>query len=135
MRNYIHVVEGVVIGVQSSMEKIVSQQLIEVDDDKSQMVGKLYKNGKFSDKAKDAVRVITPDAMQDRFTYEEKVKIVASAKPEVKVFYDDLRFRTRPVNLNSKRFRLAMNLLLVENCIDVGRDLALLADGTPDEAY
>lgn len=89
----------------------------------------------------DVIRHISPDAMRDRFEFEERVLIDSSEKPEVKTFVKDLSLRKRLVNLDSPRFAMAMQLLEVENLLiakegqTVDERIAeLLRDGTPDEA-
>jgi len=79
------------------------------------------------------IRKITPDAMRDRFTFDERVAIDNSTKPKVVTFRTDLGLRKRPVNLDSSRFALAMQLLLSENLIANGREVELLRDGSQDE--
>lgn len=70
---------------------------------------------------------IQPEDFIDRFLFEEIVLVVANANPAVKAFYDDARFRKRPMNLKSPKLRKAMDLLLAEKIIKAGRDLVLLA--------
>lgn len=82
-----------------------------------------------------ARRAITPDAMRDRFKFEERVAIKSSSDMRVQTFYDDLSLRKRLVNLDSPRFRLAMDLLLAEKLIAEGRDAQLLRNGDIEETF
>ena len=68
---------------------------------------------------------------RDKFTFEERVKIDNSTNPKVITFIRDLSLRTRPVNLRSPRFALAMALLIKLELIDVGRDLVIMGNSTP----
>lgn len=80
------------------------------------------------------VDTITPAAMRDRFTFEERVLIDNSIVPEVVTFRTDLALRVKPVRLNSPRFGMAMALLLSKDLIEAGREITLLENGTADEA-
>ena len=80
-----------------------------------------------------AVRAISPNAMRNRFTFEQRVLIKESTNARVQVFSDDLAAKTSPVNLDSPKMGLAMALLFAENIISEAEQVTLLRDGTPDE--
>ena len=135
MFNYANIVDGVVVGIQQSQKEIINTDLISVPTYDLSLLGKSYDGDIFIDSPElEVIRRITPDVMRDRFFFEERVAIKSSTNMEVQTFYDDLTFRRKPVNLDSPRFRLAMDLLLAEGLIKTGRDAVLLADGTQDEA-
>jgi len=99
------------------------------------------KGGYQAKKSSSVIRHISPDAMRDRFEFEERVLIDNSDKPKVKTFVKDLSLRKRLVNLDSPRFAMAMQLLKTESLLIAkeGRTVderiaELLRDGTPDEA-
>ncbi len=133
MFNYAEVIDGVKKGDLSTPVEVNSPELVLVKGDMPAYNSK-YENGVFLPPMPlAAIRFITPYAMRDRFTFEERVAIKSSADPRVQTFYDDLSLRKRLVNLDSERFALAMQLLLSEKLIAVGREVKLLRDGSPDE--
>lgn len=129
MFNYVKVVDGIVKSTQSSPNKVISPDLILINGELP-AINSRYENDVF---LAPIIREITSDAMRDRFTFEERVAIKSSADMRVQTFYDDLSLRKKPVNLDSPRFKLAMDLLLSEKLIEVGRDIVLLQNATSEE--
>jgi len=134
MFNYAEIKDGIVVGLQESDNKIVSPNLVIANNAVS--LGDNYNNGKFTPfvKVAEKIRLISADAMRDRFTFDERVLVKQNANVKVQTFYDDLSFRKRAVNLDSPRFALAFALLEAENIITPERTAVLTADGSPDEA-
>jgi len=124
---------SVVVGLQQADKKPLDNMLFECLSEVD--IGWAFDGVNFSAPVAEVeiVRKITPDAMRDRFTFDERVAIKSSPNMQVATFYDDLSLRKRLVNLDSDRFSLAMQLLLSEKLIEVGRDAVLLQDGTQDE--
>jgi len=133
LKHFAKVKGGVVIGLQQANKKPLDNMLFECLSEVD--IGWAFDGVNFSAPVVEVeiVRNISPDAMRDRFTFDERVAIKSSPNMQVQTFYDDLSLRKRLVNLDSDRFALAMQLLLSEQLIEVGRDIILLADGTPDE--
>lgn len=134
MFNYALIKNGKKIGSQSSTKPINTPDLILLSVDEVVLDGSIFNGKSWQAPVIEKIRHITADAMRDRFTFDERVLIDNNLNPKVVTFRNDLMFRRKPVNLDSPRFRLAMDLLLAEQLIEVGRDLILLQDGTPDEA-
>lgn len=76
--------------------------------------------------------MVSSDELRDLFTFEERVAIKSSNNNSVKTFYDDLAFRKRHIDLYSPKLRLALDLLLSEQLIAVGRDLEIIANEQQD---
>ncbi len=137
MHNYALIHNGIKVGEQSSTNIISNPSLIFIED-MMPVDGSTYdaESKVFTAPviAPEKIREISPDAMRDRFFFDERVLIDNSLSPKVVTFRNDLMFRRKPVSLDSPRFALAMQLLLSEQLIEVGRDITLLQDGTPDEA-
>ncbi|MBL0709823.1 MAG: hypothetical protein JJV99_02230 [Colwellia sp.] len=135
MFKYAQIQNNIVVGLQESSREIFSPDLVIVKGLVN--LGDNYLNKKFSPVVvvAEQIRAIAPIAFRDRFTFDERVLITASQNPKVKTFEKDLETRRRHLSLDSPRLVLAMQLLLSENIIALGRDVVLLGDGSQDEKF
>lgn len=80
------------------------------------------------------LRHITVIAWRRRFTESERVSIIDSNDPKVRLLYDDLQ--TIPfVNLDSESIKDAVDYMISIGVVDSTRKEALLSDGTRTEIY
>jgi hypothetical protein len=135
MYSYAAIENNVKVGDQQSSNKINHENLILIDGVMPEN-GALYINKKWQAKpvvVAPVIRAITPEAMRNRFTFEQRVLIKESTNARVQVFSDDLAAKTSLVNLDSPKMGLAMALLFAENIINEAEQVTLLRNGTQDE--
>lgn len=79
------------------------------------------------------LRIITIAAFRRRLTTAEKVAIMTSTDPVVKVLDEDLKVSSF-VDLDFSELQQGLDYLISQGILTAERKTALLQDGTPDEA-